>query len=73
MPSRISLSILAFICGLAVMFVGGAYGVVTIPTAAADATTLIIVIVGLLAMAVGWIRIFARRPNRVGESDTNAG
>ena len=68
MPSRVSLSVLAFICGLAIMFVAAAYNLVTIPQAAMNTTTLIIVFVGLLAITVGWVRIFSRRPQRNNES-----
>lgn len=70
MPSRISLSVLAFICGLAIMFIAAAYSVVSIPTAEVGATSLIAVLIGLLAVAVGWIRIFSRRPARADESNT---
>ena len=71
MPSRISLSVLAFVCGLAVMFIAAAYGLVRIPMAEVGATSLIIVLVGLLAMAVGWIKIFSRRPARATEANTD--
>jgi cytochrome c biogenesis protein CcdA len=68
MPSRISLSVLAFICGLAIMFIAAAYGVVRIPAAEVGTTSVIVVLIGMLAIAVGWIRIFMRRPSRSDEN-----
>ncbi len=62
MPSRVSLSVLAFVCGLAIMFLGAVYGIIPIPNANPNLITTIIVLVGLLAVAVGWVRIFGRRP-----------
>ena len=71
MPSRISLSVLAFVCGLAVMFIAAAYGIVRIPIAEVGTVSLIVVLIGLLAVAVGWIRIFSRRPVRANEANTD--
>jgi len=71
MPSRISLSVLAFICGLAIMFIAAAYGVVGIPAAEVGTTSVIVVLIGMLAIAVGWIRIFLRRPSRSDENGSD--
>ena len=64
MPSRVSLSVLAFICGMAVMFLLAYYQVVSVPELRPNITTAIIVLIGVAMVVVGWVRIFRRRPQR---------
>ena len=71
MPSRVSLSLLAFISGLVIMFVAAAYQLVDIPKASANTIGLILLFGGLIIMAIGWIRIFSRRPQRNSETDAS--
>ena len=71
MHSRVSLSLLAFVCGAAVLYVVEFYGLVSVPKYEADIGTTVIVAFGGLCTVVGWIRIFRRRPQ--GPSDASSG
>ncbi len=62
MPSRVLLSLLAFICGMAIMYLFAAYRVFGIPDATPTIYTTIFVLIGLALIVTGWVRIFRRRP-----------
>ncbi len=61
MSSRVSLSLLAFVCGLAVMFVSTYYGLIPVPELRLHMATEIFVLVGGVMVVIGWIKIFRRR------------
>ena len=71
MHSRVSLSLLAFVCGAAVLYVMEFYGLVSVPTYGGDVATTVIVAFGGLCTVVGWIRIFRRRPQGPGDASSD--
>jgi hypothetical protein len=62
MPSRLSLSALAAIFGATVFYFLIYYNVLPVPENKAHPLTDAIVGVAALAVAIGWYRIFRRRP-----------
>ena len=65
MPSRLSLSALAAIFGATVFYFLIYYQILPVPENKAHPITDAIVAAAALAVAIGWYRIFQRRPDAI--------
>ena len=61
MPSRALLSLLAFVCGSAIMFLLAYYNFVPRPEPQPNITISIIALIVVAIVVVGWVLIFRRR------------